>query len=256
MNPLGGFFRSQPRTVAEAKGSGWSKISSCDDGGKFLGNRYIEKSGHSLILIFDDAGYIAGSQSVVLTRYVKDPLAFSHPAYQLDHLRGSKAYFTTAYFVDPARICNGGRSEADFTRDGTGDRLLIQVGKSADKLQKIPEVEADALAEANWYEHKCVPAMGKHVIGYNYAADQDCDEVIPLQILYYQGKLSGFVWQHSAKIPQDPARADIWEHPPVLGVMAVIDKPPSCMIKQAKSPGVSSMHHYFLNNPWFTNCLF
>jgi hypothetical protein len=82
--------------------------------------------GHSLILIFDDAGYIAGSQSIVETQYVDDSLVDlnAHQAYQLDFFGESEAYFTTAYFVDPEIICNGGRSEADFNRDGTGDRLL------------------------------------------------------------------------------------------------------------------------------------
>lgn len=37
----------------------------------------------------------------------------AHPAYQLDYLGDWEAYFT-AYFVDPAIICNGGRTEAEF----------------------------------------------------------------------------------------------------------------------------------------------
>ena len=88
VNPFGGFFHPQPRTIAEAEaeGSGWHKISSCGDGGKFLGNRYVEQFGHSLILIFDKVGYIAGSQSIVRTIYVDDSLVDlnAHPAYQLD----------------------------------------------------------------------------------------------------------------------------------------------------------------------------
>ena len=126
VNPFGGFFHPQPRTVTEAVADGWHKISSCGDRGKFLGNRYVEQLGHSLILIFDNAGYIAGSQSMVPTIYVTDTDLFDHPAYHLDFMGHWEAYFTTAYFVDPEVICNGGRSEADFKRDGTGDRLVIR----------------------------------------------------------------------------------------------------------------------------------
>jgi hypothetical protein len=47
------------------------------------------------------------------------------------------AYYTTAYFVDPAVICNGGRSGADFATHGTGDRLLFQNG-TPDDLITVP----------------------------------------------------------------------------------------------------------------------
>ena len=38
------------------------------------------------------------------------------------------AYLTTLYFVDPAIICAGGRTQEMFDSQGTGDRLAIQVG--------------------------------------------------------------------------------------------------------------------------------
>ena len=38
------------------------------------------------------------------------------------------AYLTTMYFVDPSIICAGGRSQEQFDSQGTGDRLVIQVG--------------------------------------------------------------------------------------------------------------------------------
>ena len=38
------------------------------------------------------------------------------------------AYLTTMYFVDPSIICAGGRTQEQFESQGTGDRLVIQVG--------------------------------------------------------------------------------------------------------------------------------
>ena len=38
------------------------------------------------------------------------------------------AYLTTMYFVDPSIICAGGRTQEQFDSQGTGDRLVIQVG--------------------------------------------------------------------------------------------------------------------------------
>ena len=95
-------------------------------------------------MIYDDAGYIAGVQSVLLEsdvdmsyndltkqvgRYflnmkhnflkiipvsqrTKDTYErhdISQPVYVQDVWMGQTAWFTTAYFVDPLVICNGGR---------------------------------------------------------------------------------------------------------------------------------------------------
>ena len=46
--------------------------------------------------------------------------------FQSGDFYGAPAYFSTAYFVDPSIICEGGRSEAEFNSQGVGDRLLFQ----------------------------------------------------------------------------------------------------------------------------------
>ena len=51
---------------------------------------------------------------------------------------GGVVYFTTAYFVDPAVICNGGRSQLQFQAQGTGDRLLFQTGPTPDAFLEAP----------------------------------------------------------------------------------------------------------------------
>ena len=82
------------------------------------------------VIIFDDAGYIAGVQSVLLDRDVDmsvndltkqaEKLIVNIPFWKYDgnctagvrarHVDGEVAWFTTAYFVDPLVVCNGGRS--------------------------------------------------------------------------------------------------------------------------------------------------
>ena len=68
INPFSGFY-SQPRTSAEAVAAGWKLLSSCDSYvgqvHKFLGLRYAHPDDSSVVLIYDQAGYIAGSQSVL-----------------------------------------------------------------------------------------------------------------------------------------------------------------------------------------------
>jgi len=249
-----GVYRSTPMTEAEAIQAGWNKVSSCADGGKFAGNRYIEPFGHSFLIIYDEAGYIAGTQTMARTLYIDaDLVDFSaHPAYQLDFLGDWEAYFATAYFVDPAIICSGGRTAEEFEIQGVGDRLAIQVGETAEMVYTIPMTESEVDTEM-WFVHKCLAGMGRHIIGYNYQPDQDCDSVMPVQILYHQGELSGFVWQHQADLPQDPNTA-YWEKPSKLALTAIVTDPPQCLLDHISEPGLSTLHHYFLNNPWNAIC--
>ena len=55
--------------------------------------------------------------------------------------------------------------------------------------------------------------MGDHYLQFDYTPDQDCNTVLPLQLLYDQGVLTGFVWQHIADPP-----GDLWEHPDAMAI--------------------------------------
>ena len=126
-----GSLWDQPRTQAEAESSGWRLLGSCSD--KFLGERYGHPDDNSIIIIFDVAGFIAGSQSVVPVDKVDSSLVdmTRMAAYQLDTWFDVPAYLTTVYFTDTNVICNGGRSQEQFDSEGTGDRLIVQVRRSA-----------------------------------------------------------------------------------------------------------------------------
>ena len=55
-----------------------------------------------------------------------------------------QVYLTTAYFVDPNIICNGGRTQEDFDIQGTGNVLLIQTGTTPEHLYAAPLTASDA----------------------------------------------------------------------------------------------------------------
>ena len=122
-----GSFWDQPRTSWEAESAGWVLLGSCSD--KFLGARYGHPDDGSIILIFDDAGFIAGTQSVVPVEKVDSSLVdFTRmSAYQLDTWFDVPAYLSTVYLTDTEIICNGGRTQEQFDSQGTGDRLIVQV---------------------------------------------------------------------------------------------------------------------------------
>jgi len=248
INPFSGFY-DQPRTADEAVAAGWELLSSCTD--QFRGHRYANPADFSLVLIYDDAGYIAGSQSVVPTQYVDSSLVDLSvmPAYQLDQWYDQPAYFSTVYFVDPALICAGGRTAEQWEEQGTGDRLLVQYGPDPALSLSIPLTQSEADADPAWYDHYCFLGMGDHYLQFDYTPDQDCNTVLPLQLLYDQGVLTGFVWQHIADLP-----GDLWEHPDAMAIGAIIDRPPLCVMELQENPGLSTMHHYFYSYPWLTLC--
>jgi len=249
LNPFGNAFYAYPITAGEAAGAGWEKISSCGDG-TWMGDRYADPADPSLILLYDVNGYIAGSQNGLLASDVDDNLFpfGSSEAYQSGDFYGAPAYFSTAYFVDPSIICEGGRSEAEFNSQGVGDRLLFQ---SSNGYVEAPLTQSAADGTAEWYDHYCFIGMGDHYMQFNYEPTQDCTEVFPVQLLYDGGVLNGFVWQHIANLPGDK-----WEHPDSTAVGAIIDRPPTCISDLLEYPGLSTMHHYFYHNPWFTICPF
>ena len=60
------------------------------------------------------------------------------------------AYFATVYFVDPAIICCGGRTEEEFAAQGTGDRLLLQSGSTSADLIAVPLNESEILQDVRF----------------------------------------------------------------------------------------------------------
>jgi len=251
--PGGVSFHAQPRTQVEAIEAGLSPISSDNVcAGKHLGFAYADPDEPSLVLLYDEAGYIAGVQSTLL-KIAVDTNFFditNMPAYTEGTFFDQEAWFTTAYFVDPEVICNGGRTEQQWNEQGTGDRLWVQVGETPDNFRKIPLTDATA-EENGFYKHKCFPGMGTHWIEFNYDLDQDCNSVFPVQILYDHGVLTGFVWQHNAFLP-----GTRWEHPNELAINGIVQDPPQCMLDMVEKPGLSTMHHYFFEYPWLTQCIF
>jgi len=249
INVFGEAFHSRPLTVDETIKEGWQLLDGgCED--NFLGNRYVDPDDPSLVLIYDAAGYICGVQSTLLKKDIADNVLLdNNPYYQSGDFKGEPAFFTTAYFVDPSLICTAGRSRAQFESQGLGDRLLFQNGPTADDHLVAPLTQEEAEADPAWYDHFCFLGMGDHFMQFNYQPDQDCFSVIPIQILYDDGVINGFVWQHIASLPGNK-----WEHPDEKAIQAIIDRPPTCLNTLANTVGLSTMHHYFRSMPWFTTC--
>jgi len=249
-------YESQPRTRDEAIEFGYSKVSAdygCADG-PYLGEAYADPDEPSFVVLFDEAGYVAGVRSVVLASAID--LSVTHvdqsPWYVQDTFFGQDAWYLTAYFVDPNLICNGGRTAEQWEEQGTGDRFWVQIGSTQDTFVKAPLTEAEFDGEGfdNWYRHYCFVGMGQHYTENNYDVNQNCDDFLPMHLLYDGGVLTGFVMAHQASLP-----GHRWEKPNKWAIRNIINTPPTCMLDAVDSPGLVTLHHFFYNHPSLTLCL-
>jgi len=244
--PFQGFY-DQPRTLQEAIDAGWKQVSNdCSEGASFPGNRYAPpEENPEMVFVFDVNGFIAGMQSVVAKKFVSAEFDFGAAKwYHEDNVLGNDAFLTSAYFVDPAIICQGGRTQDDFDIDGTGNRLLFQNGPTVNDVIAAPLTLDSAEADATWFKHYCFLNMGRHYFQLNYDVNAPCDDLTPIQLIYSGGVLNGFVWQHPAAIPMDGSR---WEEVNSFGLSQIVDRPPQCLYDLVESPGVRTMHTYLRN---------
>ena len=144
-------FFDQPRNVSEAIKAGWKEISNdCSSTAKFPGHRYAspEAGGPGMVFIYDVNGFIAGTHSVVPKNKTYNDQYFPWTQskwYRKDRINGKDVFLTTVYFIDPEKICNGGRTQAEFDVDGTGKKLLFQNGNrpSDHIVAPLTQQEAD-----------------------------------------------------------------------------------------------------------------
>ncbi len=222
-------FFPQPRTEEEAVAQGWTRISSCGDSDtRFPGNRYLQSLNDDdlddFVLIFDEAGFIAGVQSLVPLDVVEGDDKYDFdvvPFYQKDQIRGRevkqkieifccffsisiffhKVYFVTAYLVDPGLICAGGRSERQFESQGSGYALYLQSGPSVDNRVSVPVTLEGAESDIGWSRKACVPNTGLHYFPFTYdealRIPDGCSTLTPFSVTYGQGgRLNGFAFTH------------------------------------------------------------
>ena len=117
-----------------------------------------------MVFIFDVNGFIAGMHSVVAKKFViSDVFNFDASKwYRSDNILGEDAFVTTAYFVDPAIICEGGRSQGDFDMEGTENRVWFQNGATTADVQNTPLTidEADSDVSQIKYNWQCSASKG------------------------------------------------------------------------------------------------
>jgi len=230
-----GSFNTLPYTSAEAKNSGWTSISTCNDKANWPGNMFIYGDDVSIVIIYDVNGNLAGIQFGV----VIPPTTPNIPPWQQVN---SSYWVLTFYIVDPTTICS---SKHIRKFSGAGDRLVLQNGNNINNLISFPLSESDI--SNPWVNGRCFYTMGKHY-WYNISSTMDCNYFFPVFLMYNGGILNAF----GPDIGTAPVTSPRWEHPTgnELGWFFNDDTLPQCLYKEAD---LSTMHVYFTSG-YFNFC--
>lgn len=249
VNPLNTWdFDSLPRNLAGNMQSFTMKDDQCaNSNGMFKGRRYWYKNDPATIILFDVNGYIAGIQTSVPKSSGWAP----SPVYLGNYiLEESDSYTLTVYFVDPSIICTTGRSAADFTTQGTGTGLYIQVGPNplvSSGVFNVPMQESDAKM-TKWGYGKCFYLMGQHY-WYNVTKDMQCKDFVPYCLLYNKGVLNAFCFAVNTDLPSKR-----YEHPTPKVAGNFIDPEPDCFFSDPTYAKISTMHVYMTSNYLADDC--
>lgn len=251
MNPLSNFIQ-MPRTAGDALKEGFQQETECDGAkNKFLGRRFVHKSGdRSIMLLYDVNGVIAGIQTHVpkSTGYPTDANKKFHDMW----VEEATAHVLTAYFVNPSIVCTTGRTLTQLNSQGTGTDLFLQKGSATsstgvDAIQ-IPKTES-AVGSTSWTKGRCFVFMGQHY-WYNMRKDMNCDEFMPYFLLYNSGKLDGFGFATAANF-----QGEYYEHPTVSVAGGFFPFIPDCMHDPKFVQTFTTAHIYMYKRPWTKLCL-
>jgi len=261
LNALSGFHQVA-RTLGVAVSGEFEQVANATcvtktDAGHFYGYRVTDPKDSALSLLFDVNGVIAGVQAwfpqdEILNNTENKVRYYKVPMYQNVTVENKKYFVLTAYFVDPSIICEGGRSESALTTEGTGTGLWFQNGATPADLLFVPKNRTEAIAEG-WTKNACFPGMGSHnFYEVEKYEETGCLETQAAFILYSKaGDMMGFGFHI-----QGVAQSERWtEYPPNLAISAILGAPvPQCVLTQNDLVGTTTMHVYFVNNPWLINC--
>jgi len=248
-NPFGTYgFNAMPRTTSDVGKEGFVLVDSfCGSDKKFRGNRYRKDGDAGFTLLFDKNGFIAGSQiSVPKSAYTPPETTAGHP-----FVDDGDYYTLTTYFVDPAIICDPGRTMEQFGRDGTGDRLIIQNGTNAltDGIS-IPRDQADIEGKTMWTRGKCFWTMGLH-FWYNSRVEMSCDEWFPFFLLYNKNRLTAFGY---ATPSVGKLTCPRYEHPSNFQAKTCCLEPfPDCFYTDPAFTVANTLHVYLIDSPRSTS---
>ncbi|XP_013182923.2 uncharacterized protein LOC106129032 [Amyelois transitella] len=252
-----GYFMSQPRSISEAKTSRWQQVARPE--GPLESLVMYCPADYIFCVLFDDTEYIAGIQiAIPEDKYTDSVLDWDIQGFTRWTPAGSNSTFWTLqqYFVDEAILSRSlDERLASYDRSKTIQHGKVWLTGINKELLEITTSETD-IADSIFTKQACIPLMGHHYY-YNMTSSAECtsEAMYPWFPLVASGELIGMGFVTVGKLPEDSLQTDYFERPNRAAVRLIVPRGPDCLYDLSQSPGMVTMHIYYIHNPLLLTCI-
>ncbi|XP_075983108.1 uncharacterized protein LOC142981233 isoform X2 [Anticarsia gemmatalis] len=265
VNPFGigtTSFMEMPQSTSAAEGRGWEVVMKPTlPSGYDVLVLMCPENDYTLCMLYDDTGYIAGLQiafdsSKYSSYYDIDSQGFTEWVIDVNG-KNKKFYTTQQYYISPETL-NTETASRIASRDSKRllqDGNIFVTGFNGD-LYNISTRVKDFTKNSIYTKQACIPWMGIHYY-YNMSSSLPCqaDTMFPWFPLVYSNQLIGVGFVVFGKYTVDSGSRNYFENPGRLAAQLIVPRGPDCLYKLADSPGLVTMHTYFIKNPQLITCL-
>ncbi|KAJ8724090.1 hypothetical protein PYW07_008070 [Mythimna separata] len=257
-------FISLPQSATAAEEQGWKRKKKIHlPKGYAKLSMYCPKDEYTVCLFFDDTGYIAGVQVAFREEDFHDNIfdwtiqGFSRWTITV----GGKTvdlWTTRVYFISPETLAIDSKHRVAHRNPDLmlQDHSILVSGFNG-KLYRISTNASEITGpNSDFTEQSCVPGMGEHYY-YKMSKQTKCkastlfpwspavasNQLVSIQLL----RFGNYSVKEELFDAIEPART---------ALKAMIPEGPQCLYDLGHSPGLVSLHIYFIETPFLVSCLF
>ncbi|KAJ8713859.1 hypothetical protein PYW08_007479 [Mythimna loreyi] len=268
VNPLSGLlgtaFMDLPQSKDSAAKMGWKQTPKPDLHTEFASLELWCPQCNNVCVLFDDTGYVAGLLIAFNMNQYSDALynwtiqGFKNWITKDKSGNSAEYKYTAIYFSSPEYLKTSAEARIASRNPETllQDKYIYVSGING-KLHPISTdvTQIDNTALSNFTLQACMPSMGDHYY-YQMTKELECnDELFPFFPLTFAGRLVGMGFVSFGKYETEKGCTNYFEKPSSTAVKIIVPRGPDCLYELANSPGVITMHTYFIKKPSDMFCL-
>ncbi|KAJ8724089.1 hypothetical protein PYW07_008069 [Mythimna separata] len=258
-------FINLPLSVAATGGKGWKQRTrdNLPEGYSKL-SIFCHPTDYTVCVFFDDTGYIAGLQVAINEADISDSLydwsvqGFSRWTVDADG-KILNLWTTQQYFITPETLATDPAIRVSQRNPNLmlQDHSIVVSGFNGELYRISTNVSDITGPNSDFTEQACIPWMGEHYY-YKMKSSLECkaDTLFPWFPLVYSHQLIGLGMVTFGKHTVRPGTIEWFEKPGRTAVQVIVPRGPQCLYDLADSPGLITMHTYYIKHPYEVTCVF